>query len=69
MTIKVFDSMGQEVSIGETILSFRGEKATILKVTRVRNSRRTGKVYVQWHEPERTGEYYDHVFDLKVVEV
>lgn len=69
--MKAFDSMGQEVHVGETILSFRGEKAEFLRPTRARNGRKSGKVYIRWigDGPTHTGEYYDSTFDLRVVEV
>lgn len=70
MGLKAFDSMGQEVHAGETIMKPNGEKAEFLRATRARTPGKSGKVYIRWVGPDgHTGEYYDRTFDLHVKEV
>lgn len=69
MTLKAFDSMGQEVKSGDCILSFRGEKAVFVCCTRERTNGKSGKVVVTWVGEKYQLEYYDKVFDLCVKNV
>jgi len=57
---------GETVSVGDTVTSFRGETATLIKLTRPQVSGKSGKVFVKWDELDYTGEYYDSVFNLIV---
>ena len=70
MALKAFDTMGQEVKPGDTMLDFRGERAVMVKASRARDEYRSGKVVVHWvGNPQTQCEYYDKVFDLHVVDV
>ena len=70
MTLKAFDSMGQEVRAGETILGHRNQKAEFLRPTLARTPGKSGKIFIRWPGPDgHTGEYYDRTFDLHVKEV
>jgi predicted DNA-binding protein YlxM (UPF0122 family) len=59
-----------EVKPGDTITSFRGDKALLIRATRAAAYGLSGKVLVHWlsDEPgvQRQMEYYDKVFDLDV---
>jgi len=69
-----------QVKPGDTITSFRGEKATLIRATRASMPGKSGKVLVQWDEnqpndfdlklgswpPGFQMEYYSNVFDLDV---
>jgi choline kinase len=57
---------GEEIEVGATVESSRGEKYTLTGISRFRSSEvgKTGKVLVSnEHGPS---EYYDNVFDLEV---
>ena len=70
MKLKAFDSMGQEVHAGETILGHRNQKAEFLRATVARTPGKSGKIFIRWLGPDgNTGEYYDRTFDLYVKEV
>ena len=62
----------QIVNIGDEVISFRGEKATLNALTRVNEmyygGRRSGKVEVIWKDGFKS-EYYDGVFNLRVERV
>lgn len=69
MTLKAFDSMGQEMKPGDTMLDFHGERAVLVKATRARTPRRSGKVVVTWVGDNKQQEVYDRVFDLAVKDI
>lgn len=70
MTLKAFDSMGQEMKSGDTMLDFRGERAIFIRATRAKTRERSGKVVVKWvGSAGGECEYNDNVFDLHVVDV
>jgi hypothetical protein len=62
------ETTGEVVNIGDTVTSFRGEKATLVSLNRPKGDGRSGKVSVRWEGREGFGsnEYYDGVFDLVV---
>lgn len=73
MRLVARDKDGNEVKVGDTVTSFRGEKATLTHLTRanefVKGGRRSGKVAVRWNPDDLfTREYYDNVFGLTVYE-
>lgn len=68
MLIVIDEKTGVEVKSGETVTDFRGDKATLLYATRARSAYKSGLVCVKWQEKNFSCEYYDKVFDLKVVE-
>lgn len=76
MLIVIDEKTGTEVKSGETVTDFRGDKATLLYATRARSvcesggrsAYKSGLVCVKWQEKNFSCEYYDKVFDLKVVE-
>lgn len=61
---------GRTVEPGETVTSFRGETATLIRAIRAADDGRTGKVEVVWSasgsRSGSRGEYYDNVFGLAV---
>lgn len=70
MPLIAFDSMGQVVKPGESVVSFRGDVATLVRPTRARTNEKSGKVVVKWegfNSPEL--EYYDKVFDLHIKDI
>lgn len=70
MTLKAFDSMGQEMKPGDTMLDFRGERAILIGASRERTQKQSGKVVVKWvGNAGGECEYNDNVFDLHVVDV
>ena len=71
MTLKAFDSMGQEVNTGDTVLTPDNRKAIFRRATRARSYGKSGKVTVTWVGSEYRSEceYYDKVFDLVVEDV
>lgn len=65
---------GEPVNIGDTVTSFRGEKATVTSLSRAVIPGKSGKVVVRWIEKssgptDYESEYYDGVFDLVVTDV
>jgi hypothetical protein len=65
---------GEQVNVGDTVTSFRGEKATVTSLSRAVIPGKSGKVVVRWIEKESgptdfEREYYDSVFDLVVTDV
>ena len=70
MSLVVFDSMGQEMKPGDTMLDFRGERAILRQAKRARSARRKGKILVEWvGEDHQLYECDDSQFDLHVKEV
>lgn len=53
---------GKEATIGMELISFRGEKATLISWREPHKIGSTGKVYVEWENKCR-GEYYPDVFN------
>jgi hypothetical protein len=66
------DDCRREVAIGDTVLSFRGEAAKLLHLSRANETGRDGKVVVAWlgdrGETQGQCEYYAGVFNLTVSE-
>jgi len=66
------DDCKREVAIGDTVLSFRGEPAKLLHLSRANETGRDGKVVVAWlgdrGETQGQCEYYAGVFNLTVSE-
>lgn len=61
------EATGAEVKVGDTVVSFRGETATLISLDRPAGNGRSGKVTVEWSDaPGSRGYYYDGVFGLKV---
>lgn len=62
---------GRQVHVGDTVTSFRGEIATVAKLSSACVPGKSGKVVVHWTDGNRCGtsEYYDGVFDLVVTDV
>ena len=63
---------GQEVKPGDSLVSFRGERATLVRAVRAQQPGKSGKVLVRWVDrPVVSGmanlEYYDKVFNVSVV--
>lgn len=68
------EKTGQPVAVGDTVTSFRGEKATVTRLSRAVEPGRSGKVVVRWFEKasgptDYESEYYDGVFDLVVTDI
>lgn len=63
---------GRQIKVGDTITSFRGEKAKLVGLERVNEfrygGRRSGKVIVEWVEDGFKAEYYDDVFNIIVID-
>jgi hypothetical protein len=59
---------GEEVKVGEKVQDFRGKIWKLVRLSRARieGDARTGKVIVQ--REGQNMEFYDTVFDLRVVE-
>lgn len=71
---KAIDNKGNEISIGDKIQSFRGEKAILTGLTRTGTIYKSGLVCVEWLDENgkktgRIGEYYDKVFNIKVIDI
>ena len=68
MTAKLVDKSGKEVNVGDKVISFRGEIATVQGWSRpANNPRSTGRIHVQWHDG-LTASYYPSVFDCTISE-
>ena len=70
MKLKAFKAdTGEEVKIGDMIIDFRGEKATLTAITRINElyygGCRSGKICAVW-ENGHEREVYDKVFNLIV---
>jgi hypothetical protein len=70
MTLKAIDKKtGLPVQIGDEIIDFRGDKATLISLDRVNEIRygghRSGKVTARWHDGMLRS-VYDTVFDLEI---
>lgn len=69
------DKSGNAVKVGDKVVSFRGEPATLVSLDRPADEGRSGKVTVKWdgfdggHCEGFEGQYYDVVFDLSVTSV
>lgn len=57
---------GAEVRKGDTVTDFRGETATFVSATRTPVPGKSGKVLVDMGGMQR--EFYEGVFDLRIVE-
>lgn len=71
---KAVNEQGNEVKIGEIVQDCRKNKAVLTHLTRARTEYKSGLVCVEWLDNEgnktgATGEYYDRVFNIKVVEI
>lgn len=75
--LRAFDIAGVEVHPGDIIKSFRGETAVLVKLSRPRTPGKSGKVVAQfkhsleerqYNPRQASGEYYDTVFGLKVIQ-
>lgn len=62
----VNEATGKAVHVGDTVTSFRGEKATLVRMSRPRIPGKSGKVVVRWIDGGYEQEYYDGVFGLIV---
>lgn len=60
------DRRGVVFAPGAPLVSFRGDAATLIRVSRIPNGPSTGRVEVRL-EDGRTAEYYPSVFDLELV--
>ena len=64
------EKTGDEVKVGDTVISFRGEPATLISLDRPAGNGRSGKVTVEWAKaPGTRSYYYDGVFGLTVSEL
>lgn len=64
------NSEGHILAEGDSITSFRGEKAIFLRVTRLPEPGRSAKVLVRWDlfDSKTEMEYYSTVFNITVIE-
>ena len=62
----VHEYTGDTVSVGDEIVSFRGELATLLGVSKIPSGASEGRVHVRWDNGAEM-HYYPSVFALKVV--
>ena len=72
MTLHAFNTDGDEVHIGDTVVDFRGDTATLAYLSRPQIPGKSGKVVVTTTEPYNGSngrEYYDKVFNLTVVDI
>lgn len=61
------EQTGARVNVGDTVVSFRGETATLISLDRPAGNGRSGKVTVEWSDrPGSRGYYYDGVFGITV---
>jgi hypothetical protein len=69
--LRAFNANDVEVHEGEQITSFRGGQYILVEITRARSTGKTGKVRVRSVTGNYAGEaeYYDTVFDLRVVDI
>jgi hypothetical protein len=65
--VVIDNATGQEVTPGDEIVSFRGEKATLGYPDAPADAGRSGKVCVLWQPSGQRGWYYDKVFGLTVL--
>lgn len=68
MTLRILDTAGVEMRPGQTVMDFRGERAKIVMATRARSATKSGKVVVTWVGEDAQREYYDSVFNLRVID-
>lgn len=76
MTMRAFDADGNEVHIGDDVVSFRGERAILVSLARPEMPGKSGKVVVSWpltleelQNWSGRAEYYDKVFNLTVKDI
>jgi hypothetical protein len=68
--LAAFDKLGVEIKPGTGILDRQGERPKLVRCTRARTNKQSGKVVVQYEYPQtHQREYYDKVFELEVREV
>jgi len=67
----VYDENDRIVLPGTIIRDFRGNEAEFIRATRPRMPGKSGKIVVKWpgtgRISEGQGEYYDTVFNLRVI--
>lgn len=68
MSLRILDTAGVEMRPGQTVMDNRGERAIIVMATRARTPGKSGKVVVRWPDVDGEREYYDMVFNLRVVD-
>lgn len=56
----LIDKNGKELHIGDKLKTFRGEKVTLIGMTKPHKPSSTGRVFV-WFTNGTTGEYYPSV--------
>lgn len=64
----VHTSTGKEVQIGDSVVSFREEKATIVHITKPHKPASTGRVGVKFSGSGSVSEYFPGVFGLDWIE-
>lgn len=63
----VHKATGEEVRIGDLVIDFRGDKATVTATEEPRHAASSGRIYVVDAEGFR-GNYYPSVFDCEWIE-
>jgi hypothetical protein len=63
------EKSGKQVFEGDTVIDFRGETATVAKLSRAKVPGKSGKVVVTQGDSSPQREYYDGVFGLVVTDV
>lgn len=59
---------GKEVKVGDTVTTFRGEKAVLEGFKEPHKSSSTGKVYVKFEGAEWSDQFYPSVIGCEIVE-
>jgi hypothetical protein len=55
------------VNVGDEVVSFRGELATLLGISKIPGGASEGRVQVRWVDSEYELSYYPSVFALEIV--
>jgi hypothetical protein len=58
---------GDVVNVGDEVVSFRGELATLLGISKIPGGASEGRVQVRWVDSEYELSYYPSVFALEIV--
>lgn len=58
---------GDVVNVGDEIVSFRGELATLVRISQKPHGASEGRVLVRWVASEYEVNYYPSVFALEIV--
>ena len=66
--MKLVNSQGVPVKIGDTVTSFRGKVAKVTGSFPPERPGSSGRIYVKFEDGGANGEYYPNVFDCKFVD-